>query len=888
MVALSWLRGLVARRPGRLVATAAGVATTVALLASIGAFLSATEAKMTQRAIARVAVDWQVEAQPGADARRVTATTRAFPGVRAALPVGFAASTGLSSHTGGSAQATGPGRVLGLPPGYTRAFPGQLRTLAGRGDGVLLAQQTAANLHAAPGDTIAIGRAGLAPVRVRVDGVVELPQADSLFQRVGAPPGAQAQAPPDNVVLLPAGVFSAVEGPLAAHRADLVRTQVHASLSHRLPASPSAAFTRVSGSAHNLESRLAGSGLVGDNLGATLDKARADARYAELLFLFLGLPGAIVAALLTVTLASAGGRRRRDDQALLRARGASTRDLVRLAALEAALAGGAGVALGLLGALAIGAVAFGTASFGAGTTAAVAWSVGAALAGLVTAGAAILLPAWRQARGLTVAAARRGDARPDRAPLWQRLWLDGACLVIAGLVYWQAAAGGYQLVLAPEGVPQVSVNWYALLAPVLGWIGAGLLAYRLTDLLLRRARAPLAGAFRPVGGALATTVVATMQRQRRLLARSVALVAVAVGFAGSTAVFDATYQQQAAVDARLTNGADVTLNEAPTATTAPGFARRLASVPGVASVEPLLHRYAYIGPDLQDLYGVRPSTIVGAGRLQDAWFSGGSAAGLMQRLRAQPDAVLVSEETVKDYQLSPGDRLRLRLVDGRTHRYVPVAFRYAGVAKEFPTAPLDSFFVANGSYVAQQTHTPAVGTFLIQTDGTSPPRVAAGVRRIAGATASVTDIASQRKIVGSNLTAVGMAGLTKVELAFALVLVVAATGLVLALGFAERRRTFAIATALGAKPRDLGAFVWAESGLVTGGGLLLGVAVAAAISTMLISILTGVFDPPPDAPAIPWAYLVVLVALAVAAAAIAGGITLRRLRRPAISVLRDA
>ena len=47
---------------------------------------------------------------------------------------------------------------------------------------------------------------------------------------------------------------------------------------------------------------------------------------------------------------------------------------------------------------------------------------------------------------------------------------------------WQASRNGYKLVLAPEGVPQVSVNWYALAAPVLGWIGLGLLVYRLAGL----------------------------------------------------------------------------------------------------------------------------------------------------------------------------------------------------------------------------------------------------------------------------------------------------------------------------------------------------------------------------------------------------------------------
>ena len=42
------------------------------------------------------------------------------------------------------------------------------------------------------------------------------------------------------------------------------------------------------------------------------------------------------------------------------------------------------------------------------------------------------------------------------------------------------------------------------------------------------------------------------------------------------------------------------------------------------SVEPLQHRFAYVGADLQDLYGVRPRTIGAAGELQDAWFPGGT------------------------------------------------------------------------------------------------------------------------------------------------------------------------------------------------------------------------------------------------------------------------
>ena len=264
-------------------------------------------------------------------------------------------------------------RDSGLPPGYARTFPGSLRVLAGSGSGVLLAQQTAANLHARPGDTVAVGRAGGRPATMKVGGIVELSNADSLFQQVGAPAGAQPQAPPDNVILLPRATFDAVE------RGAPVTTQVHAALSHRLPGSPGAAFTKVSGDARNLETRLAGGGLVGDNLGTVLDKARQDALYAQLLFLFLGVPGAILAGLVTASIASAGAGRRRRDAALLRARGASTRRLVGVALAEAAVAGMAGVAAGLGIALLIGSSTFGTSSIGASTLAAVLWAIGAAL-----------------------------------------------------------------------------------------------------------------------------------------------------------------------------------------------------------------------------------------------------------------------------------------------------------------------------------------------------------------------------------------------------------------------------------------------------------------------------------------------------------------------------
>jgi len=885
VLGLTWLRGLLTRRPGRLVASAAGVAVAVALLASLGVFLAASKSIMTRRSVADVAVDWQVEAQPGADPVNILTGVRGFAGVERALPVGFATIVGLQATVAGSTQTTGPGVVVGLPEGYPQVFSGELRDLVGASSGVLLAQQTAANLHAGPGDTVTVGRAGLPRVSVRVDGVVDLPQADSLFQKVGAPPGSQPQAPPDNVLLVPAGRWHALFDPLARARPDLVRSQVHARLARRLPADPAAAYTSVSAAARNLEARLAGAGLVGDNLGAALAAARSDALYAQVLFVFLGLPGAVLAGLLTAAVAGGGGERRRREQALLRARGLATGRLVRLALAEAALVGVLGAAAGLAAALAIGYLAFGTASFGATPLAAAGWAGAAALAGLVIAGATVALPARRDARTATVHAARQPVGRPGR-PGWTRLGVDLWLLAAAGVVFWLTSRGGYQLVLAPEGVPTISVNYWAFAGPALLWTGAGLLAWRLADAALTRGRGPLRWAARPLAGGLAGTVAATLSRQRRLLTRSLVLVALTLAFAISTAVFNSTYRQQAEIDARLTSGADVTVTEPPGAAVGPQAAAQLAGIPGVRAVEPLQHRFAYVGSDLQDLYGVRPATVVDATSLQDAYFAGGTARALIGRLASQPDGVLVSAETVHDFQLQPGDPLTLRLQDGRTKAYRPVRFRYLGVAKEFPTAPRDSFLVANAGYVATATGSDAVGELLVDT--TAPPQtVADQIRARLGLQAQVSDITTTRQVVGSSLTAVDLAGLTRLELAFALLLAAAATGLVLALGLAERRRTLAIAGALGARPRQLAAFVWAEAVVVTAGGLAAGVVGGWLLSAMLVKVLTGVFDPPPAALSVPWAYLALTAGVALAAVAVAAGGAVRASQRAVVRSLRE-
>jgi putative ABC transport system permease protein len=871
------MRGLLARRAGRLLAASAGIALAVALLASLGSFLAASKATMTQRAAAGVAVDWQVQVQPGTKPGTVLKAAAGQAGTVLALPVGFADTTGLQATVGGTTQTTGPGNVLGLPPGYLAGFPGSVRLLAGSLHGVLVAQQTAANLHVQPGDRVRVGRTGLSPFVVAVAGVVELPQADSLFQHVGQPTQTQPQAPPDNVVLLPQAIFTRAFSDLAKTQPDLVSTQIHVRRDRQLPSDPSAAYTTVTQAANNLEASVAGSALVGDNLGTALGAAREDALYAQMLFLFLGVPGAVLAATLTWAVAGAGADRRRQEQSLLRSRGCSGRRLLLLAALEATTVGVIGGVIGLAGAALIGRSAFGSAGFGTTTNAAVISAGLAFVVGLGIAAATVVLPARHELAVATTYQGRSIVRRPQR-PSWMRFGVDGLLLAGSLAIFWATSRSKYTLVLAPEGVPTIKVSYWAFLGPALLWAGCAMLAWRIADLVLDRGKLLVAWVLRRFVGSVSTTVALSMFRQRRVIIRATVLVTLAISFAVSTATFNATYRHQAEVDAQLTNGADVTVTESPGAHVLPRAAAALAQTSGVRAVQPLQHRYAYVGADLQDLYGIDTSAITSATSLQDAYFQGGSADQLLSRLAHRPDGILVSAETVSDFQLTLGDQLKLRLLSGTSQQYVTVVFHYVGIVNEFPTAPKDSFLVANASYIAARTGDPSVGAFLVDTGGNNVAGVAADLRSQVGTTAKVTDVNSARGLVGSSLTSVDLSGLTTIELGFAIVLAAAAGGLVAALGLTERRRSLAVAAALGANRQQLRGFTLGESGFVALAGLVCGALAGWGLSSMLVKVLTGVFDPPPAHLAVPWGYLLVVAASSAVAIFVASGLAIHRLR----------
>lgn len=876
-----WITKLARHRAWRISGTILGVALTVALIASLAGFLTASSRTMTERTISSVPIDWQVEAIPGANAQDIRADISKAAKVAAMREAFYATTAGLQATTGGTVQTTGPGKVIAFGKDYLATFPREVRLLSGTLGGALLAQQTAANLHARPGDVVTINRPGLAPVKVTISGVVDLPDADALFQGVGLPKQAAPQAPPDNIVILPVVQWHQVFDPQAAVRPDTTRLQFHVRLDHRvLPHQPTAAYVAVTGAANNLEARVVGQALVANNLGARLDAVRGDSLYASVLFLFLGLPGVALAALLTFAVTASGGDRRRTEQGLLRVRGATRRQIMSLAGAEAVGVGVVGTIAGML--LAVIAARFLGFMLQGWIDAAIVSATG----GLLLSLGAVLWPAWSDLRGHTVTSVRRAVGR-GYVPLWQRTGLDIVLLAGAALTFWQSASTGYQIVLAPEGVPATAVDYKAFLAPALFWIGSALLLIRISNLLIGRRPGALANMVRPAAGRLSPLVAKALSRQSKRVTGGIAMVALAVAFAASTAIFNTTYNGQARVDAELTNGADVTVF-GTTANPAGPHLESLAKLHGVSAAAPMMHRFAYVGADLQDIYGIRPDELTKVTHLSNAYFLGGSAKSVLAKLKATPDGVLVSEETVKDFQLKPGDRLNLRVMSGADHQYHVVPFRFIGVAREFPTAPKDSFLVANAAYLAKATGISSSEYVLMKTS-IRPATVAMTARAELGGAPGmeVKDIGSVRHIIGSSLTSVDLSGLTRIELTFAILIAWAAAGLMLALGFEDRKRAFAILSAVGAKPRQLAGFLRAEGLLVGLGGVGFGLVYGTIAAWLLVKLLTGVFDPPPEALAVPYVYLVATVVLVIGSIATAVRFAKKRSRRNTVEALRD-
>jgi putative ABC transport system permease protein len=885
------------RRPARTALRVGVITIAVGLLAGMILFIGDSLRTASATALRQVPLDLQGPVTSYPKDLQVAAGVAKQPGVAYSAAAATAPFATAERQAGGLTTETSSGAVLAVPRDYP-AHVGTLRMLQGslRPGGVVLDQQMAATLQARIGDTIRMrARPNSPPQSYPVSGVALITSPDVVFQPLNPLLGPAPAQPPQNGAIMLTPTFAKTLGrqlPTIATGATGASAQpgaqtgtqweVQAQLD-RTPlaaGSPSRALSKATQTVNRIQSNLPGQVQFVNNLSDSLNSAASDALYGETLFLLLAVPGALIALGVAYLAALGTSESDRRDLALLRARGARPRDLLMVAGVESVLiglvAGLAGVALGLAAVqvLVSGGVQL---TFWRGVALTIA-AIGLSIIG----SAAARLASTRQALASEVSEGRRAVSS-QRTPAWRRYYLDFLALALSGLIYWLTIRAGFSAVISPDSNPTLSLSVYMFFGPALLWIGATLLLVRL------RGRFMSALARRAAGepGSLASLVVSSLARRTSAVNRGLVVIGLLLAFAVSLGIFTATYDQQSKVDAQLTLGADITVSSPPGVAASSDLPAKVAAVPGVAATTPVNHSYAYVGPDLQDTFGIDPSHFRDATGLRDSYFLGGSTDQMMSRLASTPDGILVSKETISDYSLSPGSLLRLRVLDQQTGQFRVARFHVIGTVQEFPSAPRDSFMVANLGYLNQLTHsTPNV--VFAKASG-SPPAVAAGVSAATRSLGTeVKNIDQQTAQTVTSITTVDLTGISHLEEVFAVALVAAATAIFVLGAVAERRHEFATMTALGASLRQVGAFVWSEVAVVLVAGALLAALLGWLLAEMLVALLTHVFDPPPDHLALPWGFLGLLYGVAILAGfggSLLAGRTIARL--PLGRVLRE-
>jgi putative ABC transport system permease protein len=885
-LAVSWL----VRAPGRSLIRILVLGASVALLGGMLLFVGNSLRAVAGSAVRGVPLDLQGPVSSYGEARSVADEIARQSGVLQASAVATAPLTGGEHQGPNGLTSSGAGSVLAVPLDYS-AHIHTFRFLQGtlRPGAVVLDQQMAATLQAHIGDRVTLRPpGGSLPQTYPVSGVALVTAPDELFQPLNPQLGPAPAQPPANVAIMPLDTFAVT---LAKHVPTIANAGASASAQPGAQTgvqwqvqtqldpvalsggSPSAALEHATQTRNRIERTLPGRVQFVDNLSDSLNTAAGDALYAETLYIMLAVPGALIALGLAYLAALGTVDRDRRDLALLRARGARRRDLLVLASFESAILG---IIAGLLGT----AAAFGAVSAlvtgGAHATTGRVLLTGAICILLASAGAgAARVGAGVSSVRTSVAAGRRGPRREGK-PLWQRLYLDVISLAVSGLIYWLTASTGFSAIVSPDSNPTLSLSVYMFFAPALLWIGATLLLVRL------RGRAfswLITGAVRGRAASRRAFLLVSAGRRGAAINRGLVIVGLLLAFGVNLGIFSATYNQQVKADVQLTLGADVTATAPPGVAARSDLTRRIAAVAGVAAATGVEHSYAYVGPDLQDTYGIDTSSFGKATSLRDSYFLHATAQQVLDRLRSNPDGIAVSKETITDFSLRTGDLLRLRVLDQRTGRFHIVPFHVAGIVQEFPSAPKDSFMVANLSYLESVTHAGGPNVVFAKADG-YPPDVA---RRVAAATSSlgakVDNINNQSARTSSSITTVDLTGISHIEQAFAIVLAAAAMALFISLGISERRQEFATMAAIGAPMRQISAFLWSEAAIVLSVGMALAAGLGWLLSEMLIAILQHVFDPPPDALAIPWSFLAGLAGAAIIATLLATAVAGRGIRR---------
>ena len=764
------------------------------------------------------------------------ARVRRLPGVAAADGLAFV------DLPPGSLEADGatidrPVRVFGFDADYVGHHPSiRMTTGALSPEGAVLSVEAARALGVQPGDNVSLRLPGASePVALGVGGVADLSRATPLFASRKSTKLEDFLYVPDSVVLSPeafaASVVPAFQA-ASATQGEIIKSlpvlELDAMVDRsRLASDPGRALAQTRAVADAIEAVAPGQDYLIDNISNALEVAQEDAAVGKRMFVFLGLPGVVLAAFLAAYAGQVLAATQRREHANLRIRGASRRHLRQVVAYKALAVALVGSVVGVaLGALAVAAV-LGGETLRAAPPADLVWSGLVALAaGVAVTGWAMYVPGRRAVR--REIAEERQELALDPAPAWRRWRLDLALVAVALLAVGVAlAAGGFDAPAASVAVGRAaSLPSYLLLAPMVAWVGGTLLSVRVVQAATSHVPVPAAPRFGPVVGG---TLARSLRRRSWALGTGTIGVGLVVAFGLNLAVFVATYDAAKAADARFTVGSDLRITPSVQSGDPhpPGFASAL-EVPGVAAVAPVvfqLENAVLIGPhdqDRADLAAVDPVSFGRVAPLADSLFLDGTAAETMDALAADPRGLLVQADLADSLSVETGDDVRLVLARG-TEQQTVEDFHVVGRFDEMPGFPDGVTLVAGLDAYTRATGLDQADFFLaraVAADDTGLEAAVAALHDGPGRNDPLVIETTQTALDKdqSSLVALDINGLVELNAVAMLLMSVACVAIFVFGLLMARRREYVMLRAVGMAERRLLALVLGETAIVAVGG----------------------------------------------------------------------
>jgi len=754
--------------------------------------------------------------------------------------------------------ASGPAKLFGLDVDYV-AHDATIKLVEGQvsPDGAVLSVEASIAMRAGIGDLITVALPDATTFDIAVSGIADLSQSRSLFSSRRGGDLEEFIYTQHSMIVSPAvfadKVVPAYERAATARGSRLKNPpvrEIDITVDRQyLNADPATAVAETKRIAAAVSAVAAHQDFLLDNISNTLTVAMGDAAAAKRLFIFLGVPGGFLAAVLAGYAGNVLAEAQRREQATLRIRGASRRHLLRMLAIRTAGLTAVGSLVGLALGYSLAAAILGRQSLDRASTSRL---IGSAVLGSTGGFLATGLALYITGRRSIDREINEDRARLARTvPLWRRARLDivGCAVVLVGTVLavrahaFDGQSGSVYFGRA------VKLNLALLVLPIAVWFAGSLVAARIVGTVLQRTQPKSAGA---IGRPLPSLYRLSIGRRPWAISNGSVIVALIVALSTSLAGFTSSYDAAKAKDGRYATGSDIRI--APGPTTQGTYTTEQAGLfrtDGVAQSSPVIYSIRNVilrsarTSDPANLAAVDPTSFGMVAPLRNGDFPTGDAAAALRSLHNDPGAVLVSTEMAQFLKAKPGDVLHVLMARG-TDAQVEVDLHIAGLFDRLPGFPdgADAMMSIH-QYI---THVPSKTPdfFLASTIETTDSGLARGLMSLqqGPAAADSLQISTRATTVArdqSSLAALNIAGLVDLDSTFALGMEVVTIAIFVFGLLLQRRREYVTLRAQGLDVRTIRLLIAAEAGTVAVVGAIVGVLVGTAMGYYFVTVLRPLF-----------------------------------------------